>query len=166
MASEPSSDGRSRHTLLIESVGIEDFANYSCVAINSMGRHFAVIELRGNPERPVFDSRAEKIDSHRHSGPGATSAWRLSWTTKSYANITEYRLLYRKLPVRSKASAANTVYLRLNEQTFFLNLQQKRSMDDLFVPNICADKYLEEGIEKGVPAIRFLPRLKRRRERD
>ena len=36
-----------RHTLNIQEVGIEDFANYSCRAMNSMGRSEGTIELRG-----------------------------------------------------------------------------------------------------------------------
>jgi hypothetical protein len=40
---------------------------------------------------PVVDSMVRPVNSNR--------AWRITWTTKSYANITEYRLLYRKIPV-------------------------------------------------------------------
>lgn len=37
----------SKHTLVISNLGIEDFANYSCLAINSMGKEEKYIELKG-----------------------------------------------------------------------------------------------------------------------
>ena len=76
--------------IVIQRVGIEDFANYTCSALNSMGKEEATIELRGNPESPVFDPNVNQIGER---------IWKISWLTKSFANITEYRLLYRKVPV-------------------------------------------------------------------
>ena len=48
--------------------------------------------LAGKPERPEVDSVVQSV-------PGRVRAWRISWATKSHANVTEYRLLYRKIPV-------------------------------------------------------------------
>jgi hypothetical protein len=31
--------------------------------------------------------------------PVGYETWRIAWITESYANISEYRLLYRKVPV-------------------------------------------------------------------
>ena len=36
-----------KHELVIESVSIEDFANYTCLATNNMGKAEGAIELRG-----------------------------------------------------------------------------------------------------------------------
>ena len=51
--------------------------------------------LTGKPERPEVDSVVQGVPK-----PGGSRAWRISWATRSYANVTEYRLLYRKIPVR------------------------------------------------------------------
>ena len=49
----------------------------------------------GKPERPEVDPVLQGVPM-----PGGSTAWRISWATRSYANVTEYRLLYRKIPVR------------------------------------------------------------------
>jgi hypothetical protein len=36
-----------KHELIVDSVSIEDFANYTCLATNSMGKAEGAIELRG-----------------------------------------------------------------------------------------------------------------------
>ena len=36
-----------KHELVVESVSIEDFANYTCLATNNMGKADGAIELRG-----------------------------------------------------------------------------------------------------------------------
>lgn len=77
------------HSLVIANVGIEDFANYSCLAMNNMGKEEGIIQLRGNPDTPILDPNVRMLTD---------SSWKLSWITKSFANITEYRLLYRKVP--------------------------------------------------------------------
>ena len=59
-------------------------SDFSCLNSHS--------KLAGKPERPEVDSVVESV-------PGRDRAWRISWTTKSHANVTEYRLLYRKIPV-------------------------------------------------------------------
>ena len=46
----------------------------------------------GHPEKPEVDPEVRTV-------PGRNLAWKISWATKSYANVTEYRLLYRKIPV-------------------------------------------------------------------
>ena len=50
--------------------------------------------LAGKPERPEVDSVVQGVPMS-----GGSRAWRISWATRSYANVTEYRLLYRKIPV-------------------------------------------------------------------
>ena len=44
--------------------------------------------IPGHPEKPEVDPVVRTV-------PGRNMAWKISWTTKSYANVTEYRLLYR-----------------------------------------------------------------------
>ena len=36
-----------KHELIIDSVSIEDFANYTCLATNNMGKSEGAVELRG-----------------------------------------------------------------------------------------------------------------------
>jgi len=79
-----------RHQLIIDRVGVEDFANYSCHASNSLGKTKAHIQLRGNPGKPVFLSKVVHVERN---------SYKISWLTPSYEPIQEYRLLYRKLPV-------------------------------------------------------------------
>ncbi len=63
----------------------------------------------------MFEDRVERIPQHRGGGgegrKNAAAAWRLSWVTKSYANISEYRLLYRKIPV-SISSLRSKIIIR------------------------------------------------------
>ena len=35
--------------------------------------------------------------------PVGYETWRIAWITESYANISEYRLLFRKVPVSAAA---------------------------------------------------------------
>ena len=58
----------------------DDEANYK-------GNHVA-----GKPKTPRIESRVEVM------GGGS---FRIGWRTDSYANIEQYRLLYRKTPVSS-----------------------------------------------------------------
>lgn len=51
--------------------------------------------ILGNPDTPILDPNVRMLTD---------SSWKLSWITKSFANITEYRLLYRKVPVRSETT--------------------------------------------------------------
>ena len=52
-----------RHSLTVPSVGEEDFANYSCEASNSLGKARAMIQLRGNPAPPQFNSQVRRANS-------------------------------------------------------------------------------------------------------
>eukprot|EP00095_Tigriopus_kingsejongensis_P002801 maker-scaffold157_size297442-snap-gene-1.23 protein:Tk02801 transcript:maker-scaffold157_size297442-snap-gene-1.23-mRNA-1 annotation:"limbic system-associated membrane" len=78
-----------RFTMLIRSLDLEDFGNYSCSASNMLGKSKAYVRVQGNPNTPIFNSR---VDSK------SPTNYKLSWITESYAMIEEYRLLYRKLP--------------------------------------------------------------------
>ena len=86
-------DNGARRQLLIWRVGLEDFGNYSCLATNSMGKQQGVITLTGKPERPEVDPVVQGVPM-----PGGNRAWRISWATRSYSNVIQYRLLYRKIP--------------------------------------------------------------------
>ena len=46
-----------RYSLTIPNVGEEDFANYTCQAINSLGKKEEMIQLRGNPVPPQINSQ-------------------------------------------------------------------------------------------------------------
>jgi hypothetical protein len=43
--------------------------------------------------------------------PVGYETWRIAWITESYANISEYRLLYRKVPVSSCVTNNLSVYI-------------------------------------------------------
>jgi hypothetical protein len=51
-------------------VGEEDFANYSCLATNSLGKGKAHIQLRGNPTRPQFHSKVLYSGPHSYQVRG------------------------------------------------------------------------------------------------
>eukprot|EP00094_Tigriopus_californicus_P007073 TCALIF_06809-PA protein Name:"Similar to LAC Lachesin (Schistocerca americana)" AED:0.10 eAED:0.10 QI:0/0.83/0.71/1/0.83/0.85/7/550/467 len=78
-----------RFTMLIRSLELDDFGNYSCSASNMLGKSKANVRVQGNPNTPIFNSR---VDSR------SPTSYKLSWITESYTMIEEYRLLYRKLP--------------------------------------------------------------------
>nr|XP_040580758.1 limbic system-associated membrane protein-like [Lepeophtheirus salmonis] len=80
----------SRHTLIIRKVEDRDFANYSCYAINTLGKVRGYITLRGNPTKPVFNSLVLSKTK---------TSYKISWVTNSYSPILEYRLFYRMLSV-------------------------------------------------------------------
>ncbi len=42
------------HSLVVRQVGIEDLANYTCMAVNSMGKEEANIELSGKQRQNTF----------------------------------------------------------------------------------------------------------------
>ena len=68
-------------------VGEEDFANYSCLATNSLGKAKAHIQLRGNPTPPQFDSKVIYV------GP---NSYKVSWITTSYQDVLEFKLSWKK----------------------------------------------------------------------
>jgi hypothetical protein len=82
-----------RHSLLLHRVEPADFANYTCAASNKIGTAVAALRLSGAPQAPRL---AEHVD---YLGRGS---YRLSWSTESCAAITNYTLLYRKLPVSDR----------------------------------------------------------------
>jgi hypothetical protein len=89
-----------RHSLLLHRVEPADFANYTCAASNKIGTAVAALRLSGAPQAPRL---AERVD---YLGRGS---YRLSWSTESCAAITQYTLLYRKLPVSDR-----TIYIPSN----------------------------------------------------
>lgn len=83
------SNNNNRHVLVIEKMREEEFGSYSCHASNNLGKARSHLTVKGNPETPEFRSRIEAKGAGRY---------KLSWVTKSYAPLEEYRLLYRKVP--------------------------------------------------------------------
>ena len=49
-----------KYSLTIPNVGEEDFANYTCQAINSLGKKEEMIQLRGNPVPPQINSQVDR----------------------------------------------------------------------------------------------------------
>jgi len=76
-----------RHQLVILSVGEKDFGNYSCLAENDLGKSRGYIELSGHPNEPGISSDVESIYSDQFN---------LTWSVESHADITSYRIIYRK----------------------------------------------------------------------
>jgi hypothetical protein len=51
---------------------------------------FSLFDPPGNPMKPSLSANVR---------PVGYETWRIAWITESFANISEYRLLYRKVPV-------------------------------------------------------------------
>lgn len=80
------------HTLVLNDVTNASFGNYSCVARNNLGTYKKYIEVHGRPTSAVFHTKAMV--------PGKTS-YELSWEVESFVTIQEYRLLYRRIEMKS-----------------------------------------------------------------
>jgi hypothetical protein len=82
----------SRHTLIIRKVQASDFANYTCMADNQIGKTRQKLELSGRPNPAIFvsDPRGKYRDMYN-----------ISWNVNSYTPIEEFKLSFRKLPVSS-----------------------------------------------------------------
>jgi len=78
-----------RRTLVIHHVREEEFTGYRCQADNNLGSGSATITITGKPRAPTIETRVEVL------GGGN---FKIGWRTDSYANIEQYRLLYRKAP--------------------------------------------------------------------
>lgn len=76
-----------RHQLVILTVGDKDFGNYSCLAENGLGKSRGYIELSGRPNEPVLTSPGDSLYSDQFN---------LTWRVESHADISSYRLIYRK----------------------------------------------------------------------
>jgi len=84
----------SKHTLVVNSLAITDFGNYSCVAENSIGRDRGSIHLSGRPQQVSIIS---PHTSHK------AEEYTITWETISLLRVTEYRILYRLHRDRDKA---------------------------------------------------------------
>lgn len=79
-----------RYNLHIRNFQSSDFGNYSCVADNALGRTKKYIEVSGRPGPADFISPALS---------GALDHYNLTWTIESIPEITDIKLLYRRLLV-------------------------------------------------------------------
>lgn len=79
-----------RYNLHIRNFQTSDFGNYSCVADNALGRTKKYIEVSGRPGPADFISPALS---------GALDHYNLTWTIESIPDITDVKLLYRRLLV-------------------------------------------------------------------
>lgn len=79
-----------RYNLHIRNFQTSDFGNYSCVADNALGRTKKYIEVSGRPGPADFISPALS---------GALDHYNLTWTIESIPEITDVKLLYRRLLV-------------------------------------------------------------------
>lgn len=75
---------KSRHTLRIMHTTEEDLGEYTCVAVNNLGRASRTISLTGAPSQATI--AVTKDDE------GVVLKWRL----ESYSPITQYKLKYRR----------------------------------------------------------------------
>lgn len=84
----------STHTLVVKSLAITDFGNYSCMAENNLGRNRGFIHLSGRPQQVSITSPRT---SHK------AEEYTITWETISLLRVTEYRILYRLHRDRDKA---------------------------------------------------------------
>lgn len=78
----------SKHILSIHGVRESDFGNYSCVAENSLGSSAVYMQLSGRPSPVKFLG-----SPYSHT----TDSYNLTWAVESNPELSEIRLLYRKL---------------------------------------------------------------------
>lgn len=82
------------HSLVLDTITVRSFGNYSCVARNSLGTYKKYIELHGRPTSAVFSSEA---------AVSGRNFYELSWQVDSFVPLLEYRLLYRRIGGESGA---------------------------------------------------------------
>ncbi|XP_018323456.1 protein amalgam-like [Agrilus planipennis] len=75
------------HILTIKNVQPSDFGNYSCVAVNSVGKEKRYIELSGRPGPPLIVS----------GGRSNPTTYKLTWKVQSVFPIIEVRIIFRQL---------------------------------------------------------------------
>jgi len=136
MASSPNINIREKHgthTLLLTDITNASFGNYSCVARNNLGTYKKYVEVHGRPTSAVFHSEA--------MFPGKTS-YELSWEVKSFVAIQEYRLLYRRIKMKSgtrikvdTSSDWTNVIIPGDEHKYYSSKQTMRWRLDNLVPD-------------------------------
>jgi len=80
------------HSLVIIDTTVNTFGNYSCVAKNSLGSFKKYIEVHGRPKFARF--YGDKTRSGK-------TFFELSWEVESFVPILEYRLLYRRIEMKT-----------------------------------------------------------------
>lgn len=80
------------HSLVIIDTTVNTFGNYSCVAKNSLGTFKKYIEVHGRPTSAKF--YGDKTRSGK-------TFFELSWEVESFVPILEYRLLYRRIEMKT-----------------------------------------------------------------
>ncbi|KAF0296990.1 Protein amalgam [Amphibalanus amphitrite] len=76
-----------RHELVIQSVGRDDFGRYSCKATNSLGtmtRHMSVTGV------------ADRVEITSEPVSTAPDVYDLSWQVQSFSPVQEYKVAYRR----------------------------------------------------------------------
>lgn len=131
-----SSRDNRKHHLNVHRVGEEDFANYSCLASNSLGKAKAHIQLRGNPTPPQFDSKVV------YMGP---NSYQVSWLTTSFQDVLEYRLAWKK-------SGTYNDIVSPNWMTYLLTGPMKGAREPLSQDFVIPRLEQEQGYEARVKA--------------
>ncbi|XP_014285847.3 opioid-binding protein/cell adhesion molecule homolog [Halyomorpha halys] len=76
-----------RHRLIIRQVQLQDLDNYTCEALNNLGKSRQYIVLSGNPRVAIF--RSNPLSKWR-------DCYNISWSVFSYTPLQEHRLFYRR----------------------------------------------------------------------
>jgi len=86
-------------SLKISSLQTRDFGNYSCLAVNSLGRSRAHTSITGRPAALVFTS-----PSLNHN----LAHYELTWRTESFVPVLAYKLRFRLAKVDNSSSSGHT----------------------------------------------------------
>ena len=125
-------------------VGEEDFANYSCLATNSLGKAKTHIQLRGNPTPPEFDSKVVYV------GP---NSYKVSWITTSYQDVLEFKLSWKK-------SGTYNDIVSPNWMTYLLTGPIKGGREPLYqefvIPQLQQEQVQEQMKQKQIQIVMIL----------
>lgn len=79
--------------LIIQNVRDADLGRYECKAENSKGLSSGFITLTGVPLKPTFENKSQ---------PTTPSTKVLSWQTKSFAPVLDYKFRFRRVQTGSE----------------------------------------------------------------
>lgn len=117
------------HSLVIIDTTVNSFGNYSCVAKNSLGTFKKYIEVHGRPTSAKF--YGDKVRSGK-------TFFELSWEVESFVPILEYRLLYRRIEMKSgskiqaEGSDWTNVIIPGDDKTYTEKQTMRWRLDNLF----------------------------------